>query len=82
MNNKIYYHYCSVDTFYNILQTDIIRFGNPLKMNDSDESIWFPAMVKDFLFAESFSGNVRGFNTKFEEHSVLVEKMQKNYQLQ
>jgi|GEM_PF-1894866 len=49
MNNKIYYHYCSVDTFYNILQTDIIRFGNPLKMNDSAESIWFPAMVKDFL---------------------------------
>ncbi|MBS6519636.1 MAG: virulence RhuM family protein [Clostridiales bacterium] len=49
MNNKIYYHYCSVDTFYNILQTDIIRFGNPLNMNDSAESIWFPAMVKDFL---------------------------------
>ena len=49
MNNKIYYHYCSVDTFYNILQTDIIRCGNPLKMNDSAESIWFPAMVKDFL---------------------------------
>ena len=49
MNNKIYYHYCSVDTFYNILQTDIIRFGNPLKMNDSAESIWVPAMVKDFL---------------------------------
>ncbi len=34
-NNKIYYHYCSVDTFYNILQTGTIRFGNPLNMNDS-----------------------------------------------
>ena len=58
MNNKIYYHYCSVDTFYNILQTDIIRFGNPLKMNDSAESIWFPAMVKDFMNYWIYIGNL------------------------
>lgn len=46
-NNKIYYHYCSVDTFYNILQTGTIRFGNPLNMNDSAEIIWLLEMVKD-----------------------------------
>ena len=48
-NNKIYYHYCSVDTFYNILQTGTIRFGNPLNMNDSAEIIWLLEMVKDFV---------------------------------
>ena len=48
-NNKIYYHYCSVDTFHNILQTGTIRFGNPLNMNDSAEIIWLLEMVKDFV---------------------------------
>lgn len=48
-NNKIYYHYCSADTFYNILKTGTIRFGNPLNMNDSAEIIWLLAMVKNFV---------------------------------
>ena len=50
MNNRIYYHYCSVDTFYNILETGTIRFGNPINMNDSAEIIGLLAMVKDFVF--------------------------------
>lgn len=49
MNKKIYYHYCSIETFYNILQTGTIRFGNPLNMNDSAEIIWLLKMVKDFV---------------------------------
>ena len=50
MNNRIYYHYCSVDTFYNILETGTIRFENPINMNDSAEIIGLLAMVKDFVF--------------------------------
>ena len=30
-NNKIYYHYCSVDTFYNILQTGTIQIWKSIK---------------------------------------------------
>lgn len=58
MNNRIYYHYCSVDTFYNILETGTIRFGNPLNMNDSAEIIWLLAMVKDFVFKEGIYNSI------------------------
>lgn len=60
MKNKIYCHYCSVDTFYNIMQTATIRFGNPLNMNDSAEIIWLLAMVKDFV------SKVGGYNSILE----------------
>lgn len=48
---KIYYHYCSVETFYNIIKTSTIRFGNPLCMNDSAEIIWLLNMVREYLAA-------------------------------
>lgn len=49
MKEKIYYHYCSVDTFYNIIQTSTLRLGNPLSMNDSAEIIWLLKMVKTYI---------------------------------
>lgn len=62
-NNKIYYHYCSVDTFYNILQTGTIRFGNPLNMNDSAEIIWLLEMVKDFVLKRGIYNSIlEGWN--------------------
>lgn len=62
-NDKIYYHYCSVDTFYNILETGTIRFGNPLNMNDSAEIIWLLSMVKDFVLKEGrYNSILEGWN--------------------
>lgn len=58
MNKKIYYHYCSVDTFFNILQTGTIRFGNPLNMNDSAEIVWLLEMVKDFVSKEGVYNSI------------------------
>ena len=69
-NNKIYYHYCSVDTFYNILQTSTIRFGNPLNMNDSAEIIWLLEMVKDFVLKRG------GYNSILEDWN-LIENISK-----
>lgn len=48
MSGKIYYHYCSVDTFFNIIQTSTLRFGNPLSMNDSAEILWFLELIATY----------------------------------
>ena len=49
MEKRIYYHYCSVDTFFNIMQTSTIRLGNPLFMNDSAEMIWLLELLKNYV---------------------------------
>lgn len=71
INNRIYYHYCSVDTFYNILQTGTIRFGNPLNMNDSAEIIWLLKMVKDFV------SKIGKYNSILESWD-LIENISRN----
>ena len=48
MDERIYYHYCSVDTFFNIIQTSTLRLGNPLSMNDSAEILWFLELVEAY----------------------------------
>ena len=35
-----YYHYCSLDSFFNIIQNASFRLGNPFKMNDCEEINW------------------------------------------
>lgn len=47
-SKKIYYHYCSVETFFNIMQTSTLRLGNPLSMNDYSEVIWFLKLIKNY----------------------------------
>ena len=49
MEKRIYYHYCSVDTFFNIMQTSTIRLGNPLFMNDSAEIICLLELLKNYV---------------------------------
>lgn len=49
MDKKIYYHYCSVETFVSIMSTSTLRFGNPLNMNDSAEIIWLMEALRDFV---------------------------------
>lgn len=42
----IYYHYCSLETFINILKNKNIRLGNPDKMNDGNEIMLFFEKLK------------------------------------
>lgn len=75
-NNKIYYHYCSLDTFYNILQTGTIRFGNPLNMNDSAEIIWLLEMVKDFVLKRGvYNSILEGWNLIENISRTLLQEM-------
>lgn len=76
MNKKIYYHYCSVETFYNILQTGTIRFGNPLNMNDSAEIIWLLGMVKDFVSKkEEYNSILKDWDLIENIMKTLLEEM-------
>ena len=75
-NNKICYHYCSVDTFYNILQPGTIRFGNPLNMNDSAEIIWLLEMVKDFVLKRGvYNSILEGWNLIENISRTLLQEM-------
>lgn len=71
VNEKIYYHYCSVDTFFNIMQTSTLRLGNPLSMNDSAEIIWFLELVEKYV-------DQKGIYREISEKWELVEKMMKS----
>ncbi len=71
MNEKIYYHYCSVDTFFNIMQTSTLRLGNPLSMNDSAEVIWFLELVEEYV-------DKKEKYKEISERWQLVEKMMKS----
>lgn len=68
MEDKIYYHYCSVDTFFNIMQTATLRLGNPLSMNDSAEIIWLLEMVKIYV-------QEKGKYKKILDNWNLIEKI-------
>lgn len=52
MNSKVYYHYCSIETFYSIINHSTLRMGNPLYMNDSVEVIWLLKLIKKNLKKE------------------------------
>lgn len=71
MSKRIYYHYCSVDTFFNIMQTSTLRLGNPLSMNDSAEIVWFLGLVEKYA-------REKGNYKRTLERWNLVEKIIKN----
>ncbi|WP_073273404.1 DUF2971 domain-containing protein [Anaerocolumna jejuensis] len=47
--SEIGYHYCTVESFYKIISTSIIRFGNVLKMNDSTELRWLADVINSYV---------------------------------
>lgn len=50
---KVYYHYCSIDTFFKIIDQSTIRLSNPYKMNDTKEYSWLlnllPEVVEEYI---------------------------------
>lgn len=64
------YHYCSVDTFVNILKTNSIWLTHAREMNDSFEDIYFEAPLKKALQA---------FEDKTEIEQKLLQKIVSAY---
>lgn len=70
MSKRIYYHYCSVETFFNITQTATLRLGNPLSMNDYAEIIWFLDLIEKYAYKKNYS--------KIIQNWKLIEKIMKD----
>lgn len=53
IDDKIYYHYCSINTFHEIIKNNEIWMGNPYNMNDFKEMDWFidlvPKVVEEYI---------------------------------
>lgn len=49
---EVVYHYCSVDAFYNILQSGYLRLTNIRYMNDCKEMSWLYELAKSVIWEE------------------------------
>jgi len=47
---KVVYHYCSMESFLNIIRSKTLRLGDPMKMNDSEEIIVFFNKIDDVYY--------------------------------
>lgn len=72
MDERIYYHYCSVDTFFNIIQTSTLRLGNPLSMNDSAEILWFLELVEAYAIKK---GKYQKTLEKWEQIENIIKSI-------
>ena len=75
MEKRIYYHYCSVDTFFNIMQTSTIRLGNPLFMNDSAEIIWLLELLKNYVAKNNCAEILKQWNLIKQMINKLLQKI-------
>ncbi len=58
---KVFYHYCSLDTFIKILKSKKIWLGNPCKMNDSQELLWYFNLIPEEI---DFTVDEHGIKSK------------------
>lgn len=68
--DTLIYHYCSVDTFVNILKTNSLWLTHAREMNDSLEDIYFEAPLKKA---------VQAFETRSEFEQKLLQKIVSAY---
>ena len=47
---KTLYHYCSLDTFLNIIRNSSIWLSDVKKSNDGKEMAWFRQQYYEFIF--------------------------------
>ena len=63
------YHYCSLDTFYNIVKNKSIWLSDLSKTNDSQELIWLKGIVKKKLLPEA-EKNIKKEESSWDEWKV------------
>lgn len=51
------YHYCSIETFYEIITNQTFRFSNTKRMNDKTDSKWFNHLLKHHLECSKEEGH-------------------------
>ena len=74
----IVYHYCDIDTFYNIITKKAIRLSDVTKSNDYMEVMWVTQYIKD-VFMEIFdSVQTRYFKNNYS--SEIFEELVEHYQ--
>lgn len=49
MGEELLYHYCSTETFLNIIQNKSIRLSSMKMSNDSSEGIWVSNLISDYI---------------------------------
>lgn len=76
------YHYCSLNTFYSIMQNRSIWLSDVSKSNDSKELVWATRQCKYFVlnkfleYVERMKANDRFIDTKFMEFSKTFDLLE------
>ena len=78
----ILYHYCSLDTFYNIMKNHSIWLSDVTKSNDSNELVWATrecklAVMNAFLeYVERLKASGNFLNAKFREFNKITDSIE------
>ena len=78
----VLYHYCSLDTFCNIMKNQSIWLSDVTKSNDSKELVWATwqcetAVIKKFLeYSERMKANDNFINTRFRDFNRITDQFQ------
>lgn len=78
----VLYHYCSLDTFFNIMKKHSIWLSDVTKSNDSNELVWATqqceiAVIKKFLeYSERMKANDNFINTRFRDFNKITDQFQ------
>jgi len=80
-NPDILYHYCSADTFYEIIKSKSLRLSDITKSNDSQELKWvFTSFKKDFTLSYMKKYGQTGTDERFEKVMEYADGIfQKSY---
>ena len=78
----VLYHYCSLDTFCNIMKNHSIWLSDVTKSNDSNELVWATwqcetAVIKKFLeYSDRMKANGDFINTRFRDFNKITDQFQ------
>ncbi|RAW19321.1 hypothetical protein DC345_00625 [Paenibacillus taichungensis] len=75
---KLYYHYCSVNTFVKIIENSTIRASNPFKMNDTQEFKWLFKFIPEVI--ESYVSVLTDEKQKEQYKYFYIETLTEIYE--
>lgn len=67
---QILYHYCSVETFYNIITNKTLWLTDSFSTNDYMENSWINKIISDILPNYINDGNRQQFDNIFKQYEV------------